>query len=277
MDRISVHTFNSLEDATFSRNTYSQFKYGCLDSTIAFAKELAYKLAHYVMFLPEDAEIMISGAPYNQIPVASTALAEYTCAFLSATPLVNSGLTLGQKYKFSTFKISRQHSYHDDYGVMSKEQRDQSISGETFHVEPALLEGKHVILIDDILITGAHERRVRAMIDKLEINTASLLYAYYAELKNSECCPTIESDLNHAFISKEGHGLEEVCENIVLNTRVTKMLLSLQPNIFKYLILYGFTKVAKLQLWKYALGNAYATHEKYSHNFQILNNIIKQL
>jgi len=271
MQRIAIHKFSCSDDVNFNKEQYSEFKYGKMSVTVKFAQELAWRLGLYIMdTVKEGEEVFITGAPYNQVPVASTALAEYTAAFLQRLLLPHSSTRLGEWITIKTFKISRQHSYHDDYGNMSAELREKSITGETFHVEPALLEGKHVICIDDIYITGAHERRVEKMFDSLNILSKSLVFAYYAQL-TGECDPGIESQLNHAKITPVGSAIWELlAHDIIVNTRLTKYLLSLSRGMFGY-VLGAMSPRFRTDLWKAGLANNYAHHELYKTNFLLLD------
>lgn len=271
MQRLVVHKFDALEEFPDIK-AYSEFKYGSIEYTIQLAKELAQKLAVYIFFMMKDEDVYISGAPFNKVPVASTALAEYTAAYLSCMKNQGGGLVIPAN-KIKLFKINRQHSYHDDYGSMSKELRDKSISGETFYTDPDFLKDKNVIFIDDILITGAHERRVQAMVDTLGIKAKSLTYAYYAMLMDTGCCPTIESDLNHGSVASDGSTFVDFLlrnkGELLLNTRATKFILSLDSYTF-FDVISRMTHKTVAELYKYAHNNDYANHPKYKDNFSTL-------
>lgn len=269
MEAVAVHTFKDLDSLGFNTESYSKFKYGCFFHTIEFAQDLSVHVTDHLKRKYPDGvypEIMVAGAPYNQVPVASTALAEYTAAFV-ANILPDANI--------KTFKISRNHSYHDDYGDMDAAMRDKSISGETFYVEAKSVKDKLIIFVDDIRITGSHERRIVKMVQKLKIKS-EYFFAYYALLDNDQTPPKIEGQLNNAYLGKQGENVINFIERanvfqepLILNTRVTKYLLTLDSKLFHRVCIEANNSTL-WNLYKYALGNSYATHELYQHNFVTL-------
>ena len=277
MKKLAVHTFTNENDLTFDKITYSNFKYGGFSETIEFAKALSEKLYQYIIdnnLLGK--EIVATGAPYNQVPVASSALCEYSILSL------NEDLIKHNHSPVKIIKVSREHSYHDDYGNMSTAERDRAICGETFHADEHELEGKFVIFIDDIRISGAHERRMQKMVDSMSVKF-DYMYAYYAMLDNNECSPKIEGMLNHASIKKDGSTITEflierlslIKEPIILNTRASKFLLSLSEELFVNNVLPVLDIATMMLLYKYAIGNTYHTHELYITNFNHLKELVE--
>jgi len=277
MNRLAVRTFTSMADLGFDPMLYSRLKYGCMYSSIILGIELGIEIGKWVESSVKEGEIvMLAGAPYNKVPVASTALAIYATMYLQ------------DKYPnitFKAFKINRDHSYDVDYGSMSASEREELISAEKFTCNPADLEGQHTIFIDDIVISGAHERNMVRMVEDLQLES-NIVYAYYAMLSDESCCPTIENDLNHSWIEKDGSNIvdfiAECCSQeqnyptgIILNTRCCKFLLSLNYEIFGTLISDNFIPAFfYIELYRLALANGYHKVELYQKNFTTLKNLI---
>lgn len=260
--RVSVYKLSNrdVDASVVDSYDYSMFKHGHRKTTIKFAKKLAAKLTSFALFGKKlNTEIYITGAPYNQVPVASTYLAQYVAMFLREFGF----------YNVKEFKINRQHSYHQDYGLMDAASRHASISGETFYTDAAILQDKTVLFIDDVLITGAHESRIEHMIEHLHIKCDSI-FAYYAAF--DDCCesPDIEHQMNSAAIQD----MDDLTylfsrRNLLINTRVTKFLLSIEKSKFLIILTY-MTKQVKADLYRYSLANTYNTVKEYQYNFSLL-------
>jgi len=272
MQRIVAHSFKSMDDITFDAQAYSRFKYGSFHDSYRFGVELGRKIVKWcIENLERGDKVMISGAPYNQIPVASTQLAKFTAMYCQS---------ITKKYIFDTFKVDRKHSYHVDYGAMSAEEREALISSDKFTLT-ADLSNCTVIFIDDIVITGTHERNMEKMIIEQGLNNIchDIVYAYYAELANPECCPSIESDLNHASIRKDYSNLPEFLfefgDRLLINTRLVKFIMSMPEEKFNEVIHGGMTTDEfQKELYRLVLANGYDEEPLYASNFQTLKDSI---
>lgn len=271
MNRIAAHRFNNLQDITFNAKEYSKFKYGSTWHSFAFGVELGKALWVWVKENVANGEtVHLSGAPYNNIPVASTALCNYACMYLQ---------TKCSSVDFKTFKIDREHSYDVDYGNMSAEEREALISQEEFYVDINHLKGEHVILIDDILISGAHERNMQRMVAGWSKHY-NVAYAYYAVLNDSACCPTIEASLNYAEIAKDGSTFESFIfeasvtgQSIALNTRAVKFMLAMEQGMFNACVQAADDSLLN-ELLMYAYANKYNINPKYAANCKLLKELL---
>lgn len=274
MRRIIAHSFANMDLLTFNPKIYSKFKYGCLDSSIEYGIELGKAIEEWIKLDVKPGQtVMLTGAPYNKIPVASTALTTYAVMYLQSK---FSDIT------FIEFKVNREHSYHVDYGSMSAEERESLISAEIFTCDSDLT-GNHVIFIDDIVITGAHERNMDKMAEHLNLyeDCLSVNFGYFAMLTNAECCPTIEADLNYAYVSKDGENIHkflrdcQIFGDLIVNTRLTKFILTLEDEHFDKVLL-SCSKKFLTDLYKATLANNYHNLEQYKTNFNSLQDIIQE-
>jgi hypothetical protein len=61
-------------------------------------------------------------------------------------------------------------TYKEDYGELDAEQRLLKLIGnDSFHIDKMFLKGKTLVFLDDIRITGGHERMIMKMIDEYEL------------------------------------------------------------------------------------------------------------
>lgn len=213
---IKIENFNQQD-----KSDYSKFKHGSKSLARKFGKQLAKSFVNTEEFdniVKSGKNIVICSAPHNNIPTPSFTLKDYFIAGL-AHHLIDTEIELEEA------KIYRKHSYTSEYGEMSLEERFKAISADTFHVDAELVKGKHVIFVDDCRITGAHEDRIKYMVNKYNLDiTAS--YIYYAALTTDIIDPKIENELNHYSVNS----IEDILnimryDEFTYNTRVVKKIL----------------------------------------------------
>jgi hypothetical protein len=248
---------------------YSKFKHGAEN----FAQQYGYALAdsfiancfsaHY-----NGEPIVILSSAYSHIPTASFYMKNYFLDKLNC-------YLFDEKYPVAEeAKIYRTVSYRDDYGEMSAEQRYNLIKGDKFYVDEAFLKGKLLIFIDDIKITGTHERVMINMLNQYALsNTCYMLY--FAELMDKSIPPNIENMLNYAYV-KSLEDIDSIIKNeqFRFNTRVVKLILNSQDHLFD-----SFIEKQNIQfirnLYYKAIGNEYFKFSKYLRNLNQLRRIIE--
>jgi hypothetical protein len=170
-------------------------------------------------------------------------------------------------------KMYRKSSYKEEYGEMNKEQRFAIMKKDIFHIDKSLIQKNICLFLDDIVITGAHEHRVKMMLEHYEIESKNY-FLYYAELLNSETNPIIENYLNYAFV-KNLVCLDKIIknENFLMNTRVVKYILDSPVEECKTFLTYQ--KHVFLQtLYHNAIGNGYHLIDDYKMNLEYLKTLI---
>lgn len=273
--RIAAHSFTNEQDIKFSPTEYSQFKFGSKSIARKFGKELAIKFVGSDEFTKmvdsvrnTERRIIVMSSPYVHVPTATFAMKNYFVSHLNRALYVN-----GIKPVLET-KIHRALSYKEDYGEMSREERDRRMCGDHFRVDAELLRGNVCIYLDDIVITGAHERRVCKMLEKYGIQDGQNYFLYFAELTDPETDPKIENYLNYHYI-KNLVRLNKVIENheFVINTRVVKYILHANHEECKAFLLYQ-SEALLMRLYDNAIGNGYNTVEDYKENFKFLEGMV---
>lgn len=276
--RVVAKLITDGDNLPFRAEAYSEFKHGSVSVNNTFAADLTSKLYDVCQkFIGEkEFTILVYSAPYNKVPVASTYLARSVKENLER-------LYKNTNLKFIEGKVSRDHSYGSEYGDMNAEDREAILIGDGFRIEnhDELNNSDLILAIDDIYITGAHERRMLNLLDNYD---KPVIMGYYALLQEGCCEPNIEAWLNLNAVANwdlfdflQKHVIDS--DNLVFNTRNTKYFLSKSR---KHIILDFCAKnvANKSQIFKFVEGlltmaerNGYHKHESYSDSYDELKNV----
>lgn len=261
--RFSAFKFDKLENLQFDIRDYSKLKYGSKRVARDFGTELAIRFMCSSEFLSlvsyiKDKNIVVSSAPSKSIDVASGAIKDYFIAKFN--PIWSESFNAVQD-----LKIYRGHSYNDDYGSMDEKQRDAAINSDDFHVDAQFIKDKVLFLIDDIYITGAHERRMESLIRSTGFE-GIIVFIYYAEYIGKGN-PNIENELNFAFI-KDIKNIDYIIKNdeFIFNTRVVKYILKQNFESFSNFIDYQSDSFCS-SLMKHLTGNEYHKLDEFKENY----------
>ena len=266
-----ANEFTQLNDITFDPNEYSKFKHGSKSISRKYGKELGIKFCKHLvndneelLTVLEENDIVVCSAPYKYIPVASTALKDYFVSVFNPyfSNLLNPVIDL---------KVFRGHSYNDDYGSMTAEQRLNNITSDDFYIDSNLIKDKVLFFIDDIRITGSHEKRIESLLTNSGFD-GIVVFLYYAKLNESSTVhPNIENDLNYSFV-KNILDIDKIIKNdeFIFNTRVVKYILKQNVDTFNTFIDYQ-SEVFKETLLSYSIGNGYHKIEEFKTNISNLN------
>lgn len=189
--RFAAHAFGDLENATFSPEIYSRLKFGCDRAARSMGHDLAKKFfaAHSDQIIAN--RIVVIPSPYNHVPNAATVMTGHFVNKLNELSVHASG----RHVEYSI--IHRKVSYTNDYGFLSKEKRRSLIDNDSFYMNRDFLEGKLLVFIDDVRITGTHEDKLREILERDNVqNDAAFLY--FAEYYGNQ--PDIEGALNFSHV-----------------------------------------------------------------------------
>ena len=211
--------------APFDAESYSRFKYG--DAVIAFEYGVAlakkFIAAHATMFATRASEIdlVVVTSPYKFIPKGASAIVR---GFLDYT---NAYLWRAGKQAISEIKIHKANMFEGDYGTFSEEERRRLTAGNKLHVAESYLYGKAVVVIDDVRITGAHERNLAEFLGGIGVSAMHFLYVASVDANYAQRDPQIESRMNHTWMDSFAK-LSEIVngEKFAMNARVCKYVLS---------------------------------------------------
>lgn len=268
---ISAHKITHINNLPFSAIEYSRFKFGSKNAAKVFGTELGNTLFDFLynnQWQINFPQIVVCSSPYTFIPTAAFALKDYLIRELN---ILTFNAFPNHFTPIQEAKVYRSASYPDDYGALNEKERLELIGNDEFYIDKTFLEDKLVIFLDDIKITGGHEKVILKMVDKLGLNKAHILLAYYAELNDPKAHPSYENYLNHALV-KDLESLNQVIhsDDFLVNTRVIKYLL-------RYKDTQEFTHWVKFQpinlltnFFHLAIGNGYHSQEQYQLNLSII-------
>jgi len=264
----SLHQINDRHTFGFSPADYSRFKFG--DGAVAktFGHQLARGfISDYLTENPVGGQIVVVSSPYSFIPTATFAMKNHFVFELNHW-LAEHDLPVVQETK-----VHRTVTYKEDYGELSAEQRITLIGNDTFHIDKYFLEGKTLIFLDDIRITGSHERMIMKMVKEYGLKN-DIYMLYYAELTNNEIHPNIENYLNYHSV-KSIFDLDAIVNDrqFCVNTRLVKYILNYKYHDF-CLFIQGQQHDFVTMLYYMAVGNNYHTMESYQRNLTYIKNFI---
>jgi len=264
----SLHKIHTDTSFGFEAAHYSRFKYGDDAVALRFGTDLANGFITDVLaHTPPQQQLVVISSPYSFIPTATYALKNYFVFQLNRW-LAHNGRPVVQETK-----VHRTITYKDDYGALDAEQRMNLISNDGFHIDAQFLTGKVLLFLDDIKITGSHERMITKMLNEYNLhNEVHMLY--FAELVNPDIHPNIENYLNYHEV-KTIFDLDKIINSghFCVNTRIVKYILNYNHQDFCIFIEYQ-TKAFINQLYDMALGNNYHTMDNYSINLNYIKSYL---
>lgn len=251
----------------FSPDDYSKFKHGAANIARKFGEDLADRFISECFSRTYDGrQIVVVPSAYSYIPTASYFMMKYFVRKLNVY-LYENGYPVVQETK-----IDRSVTYREDYGEMSAQDRYNLISSDKFHIDKTFLENKILLFLDDIKITGTHERIILKMLNEYHIENDSYML-YFAELVNKSISPKFENFLNNYCIS-ELRDIDRIIkeEEFVFNTRVVKYILNASPEKFnEFIFLQSQAFIS--ELYYNSIGNEYFKFEQYLCNLDQLKKL----
>lgn len=264
----SLHKIHHSREFGFEADDYSRFKFGDGLVSKQFGRELANGFIRD--FLENDditEQIVVISSPYCFIPTATFAMKDHFVYQL------NHWLAEQGKPVVQEAKVHRTITYKEDYGELSAEDRMKLIGNDSFHIDKDFLEGKTLFFLDDIKITGSHERMILKMVKEYGLKN-DIFMLYYAELANQDIHPNIENFLNYHCV-KSVFDLDNIIKDgyFRFNTRIVKYILNCDFNSF-VTFLERQDKDFISSLYNLSLGNSYHEIESYAENFNFLRNYL---
>lgn len=264
----SLHKINCTDHFGFSPDDYSRFKFG--DDAVAsiFGRQLADGfISTHLAATRVTQQMVVVSSPYSFIPTATFAMKNHFVYRLNRW-LAENGFPVVQETK-----VHRTITYKEDYGELNAEERMRLIGNDSFHIDKHFLEGKTILFLDDIKITGSHERMITKMVETYGLQN-DIFMLYYAELVNHDIHPNIENFLNYHCV-KSIFDLEPIIQSdyFYINTRVVKYILNYDSEAF-CIFLQNQTANFIEHLYNMALGNGYHTIEAYAQNLNFISNYL---
>ncbi|GHT80391.1 hypothetical protein AGMMS49543_00530 [Betaproteobacteria bacterium] len=200
---------------------YSRFKYG--DSRLArvYGEALAHHLLPRLLAtIDRDCgEIHVTSSAYRNAPPASAAL---------LAPFLHTARILLADQHITHFKTLRAQPTNGDYATLGTTARKTVMQQTAFGLPEGVdLRDRHIVALDDIRVTGAHE----AALDKLFAahHARRVTHLYILDVAHSED-PTLEARLNDAAIADIDTLIAMTrCEQFTPNARFGKRIMTETP------------------------------------------------
>jgi hypothetical protein len=209
----------------FSAARYSRYKYGSVAAADAFARALGTAIGERHPELAAASRLVMTSSPYVGVPTAATTLAR------RLQPMLNG---IRARYGLPSaplVKVDRINPSAGDYGMLSAGERDRHMAANPLsfrRLPPDQARGAHLLVIDDVRVTGAHQRCLTRASDELPLAARTFLYIAAFSSPAGACLdPTREDALNHAAV-KTLDDLASIVEagDFAWNVRVCKFALS---------------------------------------------------
>ena len=255
---------SSANEFDFSPEEYSKFKYGALNIAQKFGYILAERFIENCFSKNYDGTpIAVLPSAYSHIPTASFFMKKFFVDKLNNYLYENNYPVVAET------KIHRTVTYREDYGEMSAEDRYKLIKGDRFYIDKDFLEDKKLLFLDDIKITGTHERIIVNMLNGYNVSNDCYML-YFAELINKDIPANIENYLNNYFV-KNLRDINYIIKNekFQFNTRVVKYILNSKPEEFDLFIKDQDNNFVN-ELYYNAIGNEYFKFSSYLRNLEKL-------
>ena len=256
----ALHHINHATTFTFSQAHYSKFKYG--DNFVAqqFGTALAAGFINkHLKNQLNIGQLVVISSPYAFIPTATFAMKNFFVVALNRWLAHNNHLVVQET------KVYRTVTYKEDYGNLNAEDRIRLIGNDSFYIDATFVQNKTLVFLDDIKITGSHEKMITKMLHEYNLNNNTYLL-YFAQLTNLNIPAQIENYLNN-FVVKTVSDLNTIINsnNFAINTRIVKFILNNKPKVFNTFIQQQTLAFVNL-LYNMAIGNNYHKMDAYKKN-----------
>jgi len=202
---------------------YSKYKYGSAAAAGVFARALGTAFLARNHALVTQHQLLVAASPYRHVPTAAHALAVRFTAMLTTERARH---RLPPAY---LVRIDRAVVPPGDYGTLPADARARLMAGNALsfdRLRPGP-DGAHLIVVDDVKVTGAHQRCLLLASDVLPLGSRMFVHVAAVQEAGAGLDPTLEDRLNHAFVKSLGE-LADVATaaDFSWNVRVCKFLLS---------------------------------------------------
>ena len=234
----------------FDRVAYSRFKYGYALPAVGYGRGLAELIGPDLFDLAGSEPVRVVSAPYKHLPTASQVIAEALVGELARMSVLTHQI---EPPKLVPFYKSRVGS--GSYAKSSEADRLRSLATLGLRIDASQIEGAHVLIVDDIRITGSAERATAGFMETL--NPRGVWYLHAARLPEQvgKLHPGLEDELNQTV----GHTARDILRDIAtgdfrLNTRVLRHILEYSESEFNLFTSSAPDTILRQMLYA-ALGN----------------------
>lgn len=261
----SVHQITKDSGISFDTTIYSCFKFGDKRA----AKKIATELFSVFCTLIENGtinmsdSIVVASSAYLYTPAASALIKEEFIKQVNELLVSNNGSPVQE------VRIYRSKVYSQDYGKLTEDERRKLVEDEDFYIDDNFIDKSSLIVIDDIRVTGLHEKMIVSAIEAGEFLPESTNFLYYASVEDENIPPEIEHALNFSFV-RSLDDLKIIMDgSFQLTMRSLKMILgSKEDDLVPFLSVLETHQVE--EIYHAAIGNSLSTIPEYKQSFELL-------
>lgn len=196
-----VHSFDSLDNPTFCPKDYSRLKFGSDIVARQFGDEMAEAFYREHRDLLINDRCVVVPSAFNVVEIAATILGRH---FMNR---LNDLLSREGHRGVEWTTMHRTMSYIADYSFLPKEERQELLKADKLYINRDFIEGKVLLFVDDVTITGTHEHKIVDFLKGLGLKNPRI-FCYYARYNGDRA--DIEAALNQSSIK----GAEEYVQLI---------------------------------------------------------------
>ncbi len=199
---------------------YSRFKFGDGEAGKKYGTMLGGLVLSDTAELLTSDEIYVASSAYRVAPPASESL---LTPFLTAAE--STAKSVDADTTFKRFKISKAKMATDNYAGMSFGERSRTLQSDLILPDNLNLKGKHVVILDDIRVTGLREAALRQLLENAGAKHTS--FYYVLDVPEGRTYPQTEAVINIRSVKTVDDVLEMACQpGFVPNVRLCKFILS---------------------------------------------------
>jgi len=260
-------TLSSVCCRPFDSAAYSRYKYGSANAADGYAREL------WLAFLARHGELahlgrlLVAASPYHRVPTAANAVAVRFAAMLSAER-AERGLPAARMVRIKRMAVPA-----GDYGQLPMTERTRLMAGNVLSFDRLrpCADGAHLIVVDDVKVTGEHQRCLRRASDSLSLGSRMFVHIAMIDGESTgELDPVIEDRLNHSAVKTlDDLAAIAASPDFTWNVRVCKFLLKPANRAGLGPFLAGMPDRFTEELCRNSVADGYARMDAYRESYQI--------
>lgn len=218
----AASTVASLCSQPFDSMDYSRYKYGSVSAADRYARMLGSAFLPRHAQLVRSRRLLVTASPYHRVPTAANEVAIRFAAMLTAERALY-GLSAAH-----VGRIERMAVPPGDYGTLPLADRARLMAANALSFDRLrpYADGVHLIVVDDVKVTGAHQHCLLRASDTLPLHSRMFVHIATFDASIGQLDPAIEDKLNHAAV-RTLSDLADIAAGVdfAWNVRVCKFVL----------------------------------------------------
>jgi len=201
LHRIATYPFD-LDHPVLAR--YPAMKFGDLDAVRHFARLLG-PLAARLYRGRRGGGLVFTSPPVSSLPSGANLLCEAVYAELRRLGLPAGLETLRLEQNPQPFESEEEFRARGDYAKLDCEARlqSQSAQAQDIRFDAQAFRGRHVVFVNDINVTGAQMRCMRALLARAQPRSLDWLLIVDVAPEIGRRHPGLESEINHSRLAED--------------------------------------------------------------------------